>query len=140
NIPGVGSYNLLGDHHGPIKDLELNRTRSLNRLDQSGRTYKDIGYRFPDNNEMHMKLKEAQDQIKSLDILLTGGQQTKGYKENTDLESKRASAEHESHAISAQLEKEKNIVKNLQKECSSLQSYVSKLQNEVKELESEKIK
>ncbi|KAI8728767.1 CAP-Gly domain-containing linker protein 1 [Biomphalaria glabrata] len=60
-------------------------------------------------------------------------------KENTDLESKRASAEHESHAISAQLEKEKNIVKNLQKECSSLQSYVCKLQNEVKELESEKI-
>ncbi|KAI8728577.1 CAP-Gly domain-containing linker protein 1, partial [Biomphalaria glabrata] len=42
NIPGVGSYNLLGDHHGPIKAVDLNRTRSLNRLDQSGRTYKDI--------------------------------------------------------------------------------------------------
>ncbi|XP_055893523.1 hyaluronan mediated motility receptor-like [Biomphalaria glabrata] len=184
NIPGVGSYNLLGDHHGPIKDLDLNRTRSLNRLDQSGRTYKDIGYRLTDKNEMpghieslHMKLKEAQDQIKSLDILLTGANKQKDilekeYKvleqklsscnknlkeleseknklnkaiselqmENTDLESKRASAEHESHAISAQLEKEKNIVKNLQKECSSLQSYVCKLQNEVKELESEKIK
>nr|KAI8740807.1 CAP-Gly domain-containing linker protein 1-like [Biomphalaria glabrata] len=86
NIPGVGSNNLLGDHHGPIKDLDLNRTRSLNRLDQSGRTYKDIGYRLTDKNEMpghieslHMKLKEVQDQIKSLDILLTGGQQTKGY-------------------------------------------------------------
>ncbi|KAI8728583.1 CAP-Gly domain-containing linker protein 1 [Biomphalaria glabrata] len=38
------------------------------------------------------------------------------------------------------MEKEKNIVKNLQKECSSLQSYVCKLQNEVRELESEKIK
>ncbi|KAI8733843.1 CAP-Gly domain-containing linker protein 1 [Biomphalaria glabrata] len=84
NIPGVGSYNLLGDHHGPIKDLDLNRTRSLNRLDQSGRTYKDIGYRLTDKNEMpghieslHMKLKEAQDQIKSLDILLTGANKQK---------------------------------------------------------------
>nr|KAI8726894.1 CAP-Gly domain-containing linker protein 1-like [Biomphalaria glabrata] len=98
NIPGVGSYNLLGDHHGPIKDLELNRTRSLNRLDQSGRTYKDIGYRVPDNNEMHRKLKEAQDQIKSLDILLTGGQQTKGYIEKNDkvLEQKLSSGEQKS--------------------------------------------
>ncbi|KAK6969751.1 CAP-Gly domain-containing linker protein 1, partial [Biomphalaria glabrata] len=81
NIPGVGSYNLLGDHHGPIKDLELNRTRSLNRLDHGGRTYKDIGYRLPDNNEMHRKLKEAQDQIKSLDILLTGANKQKDMSE-----------------------------------------------------------
>ncbi|KAK0069741.1 hyaluronan-mediated motility receptor [Biomphalaria pfeifferi] len=161
NIPGVGSYNLLRDHHGPI-----------------------TGYRLTDNNEMpghieslHMKLKEAQDQIKSLDIFLTGANKQKDIlekeykvleqklsscnknlkeleseknklnkaiselqKENTDLESKRASAEHESHAISALLEKEKNIVKNLHRECSSLQSYVCKLQNEGKEIESEKIK
>ncbi|KAH9489788.1 hypothetical protein Btru_036552 [Bulinus truncatus] len=84
NIPGVGSYNLACEQNGPIKDTELNRTRSLNRLDQSCRSGSDKGY-LAQVESLQLKLKEAHEKVNSLDVLLT---KTNKQKETLDKEHK----------------------------------------------------
>ncbi|KAI8745379.1 CAP-Gly domain-containing linker protein 1 [Biomphalaria glabrata] len=82
------------------------------------------GYRVPDNIEMQKKLKEAQDQIKSLDILLNGANKQKDIFEKNYkvLEQKLSSGEKNLKELESEKNKLNKAISELQKENTDLES------------------